>query len=385
MQVMHRGFDLPNADFNGRHRIDIRLYARTPIGAKNMVVDEAGSRFRQFDMAVDGLSYFSMPAVFELGTAIMWEKVSRFGMARLDSSRGEEGASYDDERAFSENEYRSMQPQTESEEDFMMKTATEASLKDWEKRADYGKISKGEMSANGTKDVKPSKRSRSHAKYRHSANNLAAIGEDNLIDFGTDEVSSGAPHHINLLERGSSDLSALDDDATTASFMMNTAMPMQQPPPIGAIHNTNQRQSSHFTSKDPTFFPQHAQQPWSSVGSLSTPRNNFGSMPSSDMSFAVPPAPTLDDYNDAFGGSAINTGSSVISGPTVTVNHMYPVSPMSVGMGSPGAHAAQQLGMQQRSSQMASQQQWQRQPFGSPGGPRSNDSFDPFQADPFAS
>jgi len=67
MQVMHRGFDLPNAEFNGKHRIDIRLYARTPIGAKNMVVDEAGSRFRQFDMAVDGLSYFSMPAVFELG------------------------------------------------------------------------------------------------------------------------------------------------------------------------------------------------------------------------------------------------------------------------------------------------------------------------------
>jgi len=315
----------------------------------------------------------------------MWEKVSRLGMARLDSSRGEEGASYDDERTFSENEYRSMQPQTEPEEDFMMKAATEASLKDWEKRAGYGKNSKGKMSTNGT--------SSGHTKNRHSANNLTAIGEDNLIDFGTDEVASGAPHHINLLERGSPDLSALDDDATTASFMMNTAMPMQKPPPIGAIHNTNQQQSAHFTSKDPTFFPQRAQQPWSSVGSLSTPRNNFCSMPPSDMSFAVPPAPTLDDYNDAFGGSAINAGSSVIGGPTVTVNHMYPVSPMSVGTGSPSVHAAQQRGMQQRSSQTASQQQWQPQPFGSPGagagvaagGPRSNSSFDPFQADPFAS
>jgi hypothetical protein len=56
---MHRGFDLPNAEANGRHRIDVKLYARTPMGAKNMVVDENGGTFRQFDLAVDGLSYFS--------------------------------------------------------------------------------------------------------------------------------------------------------------------------------------------------------------------------------------------------------------------------------------------------------------------------------------
>ena len=33
----HKGFNLPNSKFNGRHRIDIRCYARTPMGAKNMV------------------------------------------------------------------------------------------------------------------------------------------------------------------------------------------------------------------------------------------------------------------------------------------------------------------------------------------------------------
>ena len=53
-----KGFDLPNSKFNGRHRIDIRCYARTPLGAKNMVVDSAGGKFRQYDLTVDGLSYF---------------------------------------------------------------------------------------------------------------------------------------------------------------------------------------------------------------------------------------------------------------------------------------------------------------------------------------
>ena len=33
----HKGFNLPNSKFNGRHRIDIRCYARTPMGANNMV------------------------------------------------------------------------------------------------------------------------------------------------------------------------------------------------------------------------------------------------------------------------------------------------------------------------------------------------------------
>lgn len=43
----HRGFDLPDSQFNGRHRIDIRCYARAPMGAKDLVVDDNGGKFRQ--------------------------------------------------------------------------------------------------------------------------------------------------------------------------------------------------------------------------------------------------------------------------------------------------------------------------------------------------
>lgn len=35
-----------------------------------------GGTFRQYELTVDGLSYFSMPAVFELGTQRMWKKAS---------------------------------------------------------------------------------------------------------------------------------------------------------------------------------------------------------------------------------------------------------------------------------------------------------------------
>jgi len=316
--------------------------------------------------------------------------VSRWGMARLDSSR-EEG-DHHDHAVERYDDGRVVRPQTESEEERMMRIATEASLKDWEERVGYGKNSKGEIRSNSKKDNRSSQRgngqrSGSHrTKKRHSANNLTAIGEDNLIDFDTDEMAIGVPH-INILERGYSDVSALDDDATTASFMMNTALPVRQPPPMGPIHNTNQQQSSHFTGQDPTFRAQYAQQPWSSVGTLSTPRNRFGSVPPSDASFAVPPAPTLDDYEDAFGGSAMNVGASVMGGPAITVNPMSPASP-----GAPH-HTAQQYGMQQAPPQMAPQQQWQSQSFGAPGagagvaagGPGKRNSFDPFRADPFAS
>jgi hypothetical protein len=236
---------------------------------------------------------------------------------------------------------------------------------------------------------------------------LTAIGEDNLIDFGADEAASGISH-INIPERHFSDVSVMDDDATTAAFMMPaqppppSAMRAQPPPPIGPLYNHNPQQAFQHPGPDPTFRAQYAQQPWSSVGTLSTPRNRVGGAPPSDASFAVPPAPTLDDYEDAFGGSTLQGGAPVWGGPPVAGMPMSPVSAASLGMGAPMTqhYAPQQYGMQQASAPMAPQQQWQSpqqqwpsQSFAAPvagggvvvGGPGKSNSFDPFQADPFGS
>mmetsp|Transcript_21039 Transcript_21039/g.38029 ORF Transcript_21039/g.38029 Transcript_21039/m.38029 type:complete len:580 (+) Transcript_21039:221-1960(+) len=449
----HRGFDLPNPKFNGRHRIDIRCYARTPMGAKNMVVDDQGGRFRQYDLTVDGLSYFSMPAVFELGTENMWNKVRRWGLMRLESSSQEEerggtsgerrhSASGNFERkgrmvdeyhfdkakgrsdynkygqSISKNEKKAMHPRTESDEERMMRIAMEASLKDWEKDAGYGNKNSGSSqkpairshssSSEENNGASGNRQNRSRrTKKPNGATNLGAIGEDNLIDFGADE-GERTVSQITFSRETTSDVSVMDDDATTASFMMNTgwnsnvaqqqpAMPAQQPP-VGQIYSNYQQPPQYH---DPTFRQpqyqdpraQYAQQQWNSVGTLSstpaTPTNRPG-IPS-DASFAFAPPPTLDDYRDAFGGS-------VMGGSTMMVNPMLSPASSALGMNSPMAQQqqAQQYGMQQAPSQLSPQ--WQSQSFGAPvgggagggwGAPAAQmgerNKFDPMRADPFAS
>jgi len=419
-----------------------------------MAVDDRGGKFRQYDLTVDGLSFFSMPQMYELGTDQMWDRISRWGLSRSKPSPLEEEsnggggthgdvhtANGDHERTgrlvdeyhfdqaksksatsrygqtISNNEYKAMNPRTESEEERMMRIAMEKSLNDWDKDHGYAKSSNGSPSLhNGAirshhpriseENNNPSgnrqNTSRRVKKQNNGGNNLSAIGEDdNLIDFGEDHATK-AVSHINISRQYTdSDISVLgDDDATTASFTMNTAwnsgagqqqqqpsMPMQQQPSTGQIYSNPQPTPYH----DPTFRSQYAQQPWSSVGTLGSPTSGDGP-PSSGASFAVPPPPTWDDYNDAFGGA------SVMGGPTVATNPpMSPASYESVGMRSPMAQQqqAQQYGMQQQaSSRLLPQWQSQAQMFGasSVGGIPSpaaqvgkGNAYDPFRADPFAS
>lgn len=235
---------------------------------------------------------------------------------------------------------------------------------------------------------------------------MTSIGEDNLIDFGTVDDAARAVSQITISRQTTSDVSVLgdDDDKTTASFMLNTAWgsnaaaPQQQTLPAmmspgmlipspANIYANQQQPSPQY--QDPTFArQQYAQQPWSSVGTVSstTPRSGYGGLPSSDASFAVPPPPTLDDYKNAFGGSSMsvygNGGASVMGGSTVMVstNMMPPASPASVGMASP---MTQQM---QQQSQMAGTAQYGMPSHSSPAPSAAKSNiFDPFRADPFAS
>jgi hypothetical protein len=422
----HRGFDLPDSEFNGAHRIDIRCYARTPMGAKNMVIDENGGKFRQYDLSVDGLSYFSMPAVFELGTESMWAKVSRWGLLRLDSGtetfknapkgrmvdqyyfdKSKQRSPYDmrsNGHGISKDEYKAMSPRSESEEQRMMNIATNASLKEWEEKHSPPRSSFTENASHNGNGRSHDKSNR-YAKEGNTATQLQPIVEDNLIDFGVDDVAK-AMTQISVSKENASDVSVLDDDATTASFMVNTAWMSDRAraPPVQPAMSSNQlnpgqmylnqqpQPHAHVQTQpryyDPTFHSQYVQQPWGSVGVMPspqvTPRNASGGLPSSDVSFAVPPPPTWDDYKDAFGGSS-TMGGSVIGGYTglSTSQFMSPMSQASVGMASP----------------ISQQQQWQSQQFVSQGGsgsvsvggpssgapqkPKIN-SFDPMRSDPFA-
>eukprot|EP00581_Thalassiosira_minuscula_P013285 CAMPEP_0183712026 /NCGR_PEP_ID=MMETSP0737-20130205/7308_1 /TAXON_ID=385413 /ORGANISM="Thalassiosira miniscula, Strain CCMP1093" /LENGTH=609 /DNA_ID=CAMNT_0025940601 /DNA_START=374 /DNA_END=2203 /DNA_ORIENTATION=+ len=474
----HRGFDLPSPKFNGHHRIDIRCYARTPMGAKNMAVDDRGGKFRQYDLTVDGLSYFSMPAVYELGTERMWNKVSRWGLQRSESGMQEEsdyghgggmhgerhrhegggspsggsayygGGTHVDEmrrnkykkknsssrygKSISKSEYKEMNPRTESEEERMIRLATEASLQEWEKDVGYGQQGSGGGGGGGGERSYSNSSSSSYENQRaHSAgnghqsggrvhsssrkqngapSNLGAIGEDNLIDFGALDGATAAISQISISKHTSSDVSVLDDDATTASFMMNTAwnssngVPQQQPPPPPAYGNgmpSPYQQPSPGYGRDPTFAGGYAQQqhqqqhqpqqPWN--GSMSSAP---GGLPPSDASFAVAPAPTLDDYKDAFGKS-MYMGASVASS-------MNPMSPASMGMASPMAQQQQQqqpqYGMQlapapqystnqmvvHPSQSFSSSASWAMPPpAAAPPAAAPVNKFDPLRSDPFAS
>ncbi|KAL3817300.1 hypothetical protein ACHAXA_003041 [Cyclostephanos tholiformis] len=463
----HKGFDLPDHRRNGRHRIDIRCYACTPLGARNMIVNDAGETFHRYDLTVDGLSYFSMPAVFELGTDRMWEKVSRWCMH--DPGGGGDGVGggggnggggggggdrhlyhgrakgrlvdeyyFDKEKAkrradeiyygndvvggrsISTSEHRAMTPRTESDEERMVRIALEASLREWEEN--HAAVVPGIGAPPPPRHVPSRKDERNYAKT------LTSIGEDtNLIDFGDENFDDMAPNYV-VSPDGPSDVSIMaDDDATTASFFPTTtpsqsyvagmermyhpptAYQRVQPPPP-----PQQQQQGYY--QDPTFRPpsqlNQAQRPWSGVGTVSsttpiTPRGMNTMMPPSDASFVVPPPPTWDDYNNAFGRFSelsVAGGASVVGGGGYTVTSGDPVmSPMSngsIGMGSPMVQQQQQ--QQQHSVAQYGMQQaprWQLQSFEPTaggggqvyvGGPfpsqmARGSNFDPLRSDPFAS
>eukprot|EP00985_Skeletonema_marinoi_P019912 scaffold11594_cov131-Skeletonema_marinoi.AAC.3 len=118
-----------------------------------MIVDDAGGKFRQYELTIDGLSFFSMPAMYELGTQTMWHKLSRWRMMSESQEQDTSGerqhysgnnnqtGRLQDEYYFSQNkgkpdrsitksERRAMAPRTESDEQRMTRIAMEASLRD---------------------------------------------------------------------------------------------------------------------------------------------------------------------------------------------------------------------------------------------------------------
>lgn len=318
-------------------------------------------------------------------------------------------------------EYKAMSPRSESEEERMMRIAMEASIKDWEQGPSSSytgslRTASSEENdssyGNGPKDSNIGRSNKSRPAKEKSRENLtsklSSIGEDNLIDFGPDDAAK-AVSQITISRHTTSDVSVLDDDnATTASFIMNTAWnshaapPPQQlsQPPLPAAQNyagqlyPSQQQQQQPQFRDPTFRAQYAQQPWSSVGTLSsnpaTPRGAVGS----DASFAVPPPPSWDDYQNAFGGSTMNMGASIAGGSVAMTNGQVMSPAASVGMASPMSQ--QQYGMQQASqwSSFGPAQGMVAAGGASMGGggvggasPQvaNRNKFDPLRADPFAS
>lgn len=387
-----RGFNLPNSKYNGKHRVDIRCYARTPIGAKNMIVDDAGGKFRQYELTIDGLSFFNMPAMYELGTQKMWDKLSRWRMMS-ESSRddtpderrhftgnGNHTGRLQDEyyfskhkgkqdRSITKSERRAMAPRTESDEERMTRIAMEASLRDIENEEarSYDKGFALNSSSHEENNVYSGNRQSSSRRQKVDSKNtsLVTVGEDdNLIDFGEDDNDhTGLANRVSQISfspQTTSDVSVLaDDDATTASFMMRPATF-----PNGPLYSQQTSQPANFQSQyhDPTFAPP-PQRPWNAVGAIaSNPAAAVNARPgfSSEMSFAVPPAPTLADFKDAFGSSTMSMAAS---------NPMSPAS--TVGMYSPTAPRGN----------------WQNQSRpGAPPSPRpAQNQFDPLRSDPFAS
>ena len=202
-------------------------------------------------------------------------------------------------------------------------------------------------------------------------NKLSSIGEDdNLIDFSAEEATQRISQ-ISISRHTDSDVSVLgNDDATTASFMLNTTIPPQSDmSPRNLYSNQYQQQQQQMPHyHDPTFH--QPQRPWSSAGTVSSGYNTpraYG-VPPSDASFAVPPPPSMMDIRGAFGGSTMSMGGSVIS----------PMSNASAGFSPMAPQQQQQYSMQQAS-------QWQSQsgtvPLGSTQ--MQNSKFDPLRSDPF--
>eukprot|EP00956_Cyclotella_meneghiniana_P017040 scaffold27496_cov36-Cyclotella_meneghiniana.AAC.1 len=360
----HKGFNLPNSKYNGHHRIDIRCYSRTPLGAKNMVVDGHGGKFHQYDLSVDGLSYFSMPAMFELGTENMWRKIDKWGMLRsesrvsgdncpsdeddlqkdqlrdaytqsmtetynrwnaihdtgsnkertgrlvdeyhFDKAKSKQSRSYG--RSISGGEVKAMIPRDESEEERMLRIAMEASMRDLDRYHHVSNSSPSSSSNNGR--IQSKSGSARPVKSEHNNTHLAAVGEnEDLIDFGEDSVHdlSGGVSQISFAHPLPSDVSVLgDDDVTVASFMapmqQHSAFDLQQQP-----QQQQQQQQPFYSSNNQPYQQRLYQQqpsfqdPTFNVPSQTTTPRNGGF--NDEMSFAYAPPPTWDDYKDAFGGS----------------------------------------------------------------------------------
>jgi hypothetical protein len=407
-----------------------------------MVVDEYGGKFHQYDLSVDGLSYFSMPAMYELGTEKMWRKIDKWGMMRQESrasgdnctsSSGDEqdaqlrdaytknmsemynrwnevhdtgngqkqrtgrlvdeyhfdkanqrSHSYDGKssRSISRGEFDAMNPRNETEEDRMIRIAMEASMRDLD-RNNY---------VSSSKNTNQHMSSIRQVKSEQNTHRLAVVGEDeNLIDFGEDSINdlSKGVSQIAFSQERSSDVSVLsvlgDDDATVASFMV----PMQQPSGFGGQRPlyppVNQPYQQHVpvqpTFQDPTFNASFA----------STPR----AAPFNDAaSFAYAPPPTWDDYKNAFGGSVrMDMTSSVMGGSTVMSNSM--MSPVSVS--SPMNASVSSVPQQQYQQQLYNGYAggaYHANPFvNQPNQPQvqvatntgKNSMFDPLRSDPFTS
>jgi hypothetical protein len=270
----------------------------------------------------------------------------------------------------SKNEYKAMNPRNESEEERMIRTAMQNSMRDLDRN--------------------------------NRTSRLAAVGEDeNLIDFGEDTVHdlSRGVSQIAFSHQMPSDVSVLgDDDATVASFMM----PVQQPSGFMQQQQQQQQQQQPFyppTNNQPyqqTMYQQAPpiysdfQDPTFNMPSPTTPRaTRFNDA----ASFAFAPPPTWDDYKDAFGGSVrTSTGASVVGGSTVMGNSA--ISPMSATspMNGSAAFAPQQQQQQfQQSYTGFSGSAHVTNPFGSPhqqptaSNTGKNSMFDPLRNDPFAS
>ena len=353
-------------------------------------MDDAGGKFRQYDLTVDGISFFNMPVMYELGTSSMWNKLSRWGMMRSDShdegtheverqhftgnNNNMTGRLQDEHyfvksnRSITKSDRRAMAPRSESDEQRMMRIAMQASLRDLDNEdhaCSYsGKGSKlllrSSSSEENNAEFGNMRSSSQRSAKGNKSSNLVTVGEDeNLIDFGADDTL-GAGALVNGLSQITisrpSDVSVLaDDDATTTSFMMRPGWNN----PAGQSFMPVYAPNFQPQYRDPTYA--QPQRPWNSVGTISSNQPGVNTRPvlSSEMYFVVPPAPTWDDYNNAFGGS------------TMSIATPNPLSPAStIGMHSPTAPSGN----------------WQSQPrAGAPAAPPVNRSmFDPLRADPFA-
>ena len=415
------------------------------MGAKNMVVDGHGGKFHQYDLSVDGLSYFSMPAMFELGTENMWRKIDKWGMVRSESRASGDNCPSDEDlqkdqlrdaytqsmtetynrwnamhdtgngkertgrlvdeyhfdkakskqsrsygRSISGGEVKAMIPKNESEEDRMLRIAMEASMRDLDKN---NFVSHSSSSSNGR--IQPKSSSARQVRSEHNTH-LVAVGEnEDLIDFGEDSVhdlSSGVSQ-ISFSHQMPSDVSVMgDDDVTVASFMA----PMQQPSVFGMQQPQQQPQQQPFYPSNNQPYQQQLyqqqpafQDPTFNIPTQTTPRNGGVN---DDMSFAYAPPPTWDDYKDAFGGSVrmapsvVGGGGSVVMGNSMT----SPVSASSpMNMNGSAMFAPQQHFQQQQSYNGYSGNVTASNPFASPNNQQQNHQpktsmFDPLKNDPFA-
>lgn len=300
--------------------------------------------------------------------------------------------------SISPSEKKVMSPRSESDEQRMIRLATEASLRDWDNDHGYGKDSSPERSSSSRAKSSSGKKKKNKTSSKKNSSNLDAIGENsNLIDFGapaSDQLAQGFSS-IEISNQPTSDVSVLgfDDDRTTASFMQNAYGPAGagQPPAFAMPPQNIQHagygsppppppQQPHYRA-DPTYTPPHYHQPiqqqqqpqvWNSaVGFNPTQPQHFAS---STASFAMAPPPTLDDFQNAF-------GSSMSVMPTASL--MSPSSSASVVTSSMSPQYNGVQYQQQHASNNQAQQPWEGAPSQNHAPPANN--FDPLKLDPFAS